>query len=119
MAEPKSLYVSVNREVYKDNKTNLLNSQSAILKTEKHIENLKKISKEKVEYKEELHKLFGELASQLSNLLQTLPAPKIPNSVRTNKKKTKKKDEHEETNQDIDAELKEIQEKLNKLNQQA
>ena len=131
MASKEEIYLSLNKEDYKNSKSNILNSQANILKILKHFQNLKILSRQKDDLKKRLHKLSSSLISEIELIQNKMPSSNIPEEIQIN---IKKKEEPLETpkpkskpkrvvvkrdlnkTQDIEDELKEIREKLNSLN---
>ena len=131
MASKEEIYLSLNKEDYKNSKSNNLNSQANILKILKHFQNLKILSRQKDDLKKRLHKLSSSLISEIELIQNKMPSSNIPEEIQIN---IKKKEEPLETpkpkskpkrvvvkrdlnkTQDIEDELKEIREKLNSLN---
>jgi hypothetical protein len=118
----KELYISVNPKTYKKNKENLLKSQISILNLVKHLYELKKIKHEKAKLKSELKRLFSSISEDIKDLDEKLPKPKIPKAFMHKKdKKAENKNipnliEVPEQDQGIEHELKEIHNKLERLN---
>ena len=131
MASKEEIYLSLNKEDYKNSKSNILNSQANILKILKHFQNLKILSRQKDDLKKRLHKLSSSLISEIELIQNKMPSSNIPEEIQIN---IKKKEEPLETpkpkskpkrvvvkrdlnkTQDIEDELREIQEKLKILN---
>ena len=127
MASKEEIYLSLNKEDYKNSKSNILNSQANILKILKHFQNLKILSRQKDDLKKRLHKLSSSLISEIELIQNKMPSSNIPEEIQIN---IKKKEEPLETpkpkskpkrvvvkrdlnkTQDIEDELREIQEKL-------
>ena len=65
MASKEEIYLSLNKEDYKNSKSNILNSQANILKILKHFQNLKILSRQKDDLKKRLHKLSSSLISEI------------------------------------------------------
>lgn len=129
----KPLYVSIDPQLYKESKSDLLNSQIDLLNSMKHLHNLKQIKEEKFQHKMKLFSLLSSLQPHLDKIEQKLPrvdpqkepqlkkakqiqpqqliastpeiqqTPKIPSRI-------------ESKRQSIEQELSEIQEKLRRLN---
>jgi len=112
------LYVSVDEQGYRINKTNILNSQVDLLNVLKHLEKLKQMKIEKNKLKLRLYRLFSEVLGSLKVLEKEMPTPRIPKGL--------ERHEVEEVGvevkkpfsryEEIDNELKEIQDRLVGLN---
>lgn len=125
---PKDIYISIDPQSYKQNKANLLSTQMDLLNIMKHLKDLKRIKREKRKLKRELHELFKLLTQDLENLENHLPTPEIPKAIQDKitppvtkeiepaKPKTAKSKPAEKVSLTIEQELKEIQDKLRKLN---
>ncbi|MCH7850862.1 MAG: hypothetical protein IH845_04440 [Nanoarchaeota archaeon] len=116
------LYLSLNRDVYKSNKSNLLNSQVDLLKILKNTYNLKVLRRRKRDLKLKLASLISGTIISIENLQNEIPHPRISDSLNRKEpkieeletknkiKKPKKETEY------LDDELLKIQEKLRELN---
>ncbi len=135
MASKEEIYFSLNREDYKNSKSNILNSQANILKILRHFQNLKVLSRQKEDLKKRLHKLSSSVISEIELIQNKMPSSNIPEEIQI---KIQKREETREKQfgeikpevkpkkivvkrdlnktQDIEDELKEIQEKLKILN---
>lgn len=119
MASKEELYVSVSPEEYKLAKLNILTSQADLLTTLKHMHSLKVLARQKHDLKIRLSRLFEKVLSDVDSIKEKMPLPKLPKSVQKEiepeifAEKTKTDSvKHDE----IDKELKAIQEKLRELN---
>jgi len=120
MIKDKELYVSFDYKEYKDNKANILSSQIDLLGSIKHLENLRRIKKQKRNFKLYLHKLFSSVLQSLESLENKLPKPKIPQFLQSPEEiKTFiiESEENRSKQKAVDDELREIQAKLAQLNQ--
>jgi len=118
MGTEESIYISVSNQSYKQNKSNILNSQANLLNILKHIHHLKVLSREKNDLKAKILKSSLSIINDLDSLQEKMPHPKIQKSkVRQKdvKGEMPKKVEDKATG-DIDKELLKIQEKLRELN---
>jgi hypothetical protein len=115
------LYISVEPNSYKENKANLLVSQTHLLKGLRHIYTIQTLAKQKIEAKKKLQALLKEIEIEIETIESELPHPKIAKpEVKVIAKKEeiakipqKKITEKEDS---LEKELQEIQEKLSKLN---
>jgi hypothetical protein len=119
MAE-KPLYVSFENNVYKKSKADMLNSQIDLLNSMKHLHNLRQIKEEKFKAKMRLYSLFSSLVKDIEELDSKMPDVNVP------KEKAKKipvsqsepfvKKQKDPKQESFDSELRDIQEKLRRLN---
>ncbi|MFZ5955733.1 MAG: hypothetical protein ACOYT4_04880 [Nanoarchaeota archaeon] len=124
MKKQDEIYFSLDYEIYKNGKCALLNSQIDMLDSVKHLNSIKKIRAQKNSLKIKLSELLASVSQDLKSLDNNMPNPKIPkDSGQKNKSKKKDNDEYSELeyqenneNFEIDRELREIQEKLQRLN---
>jgi uncharacterized membrane-anchored protein YjiN (DUF445 family) len=119
MATNEELFVSIPPETYRYGKSAALMSQAGLLRTMKHLQNMKVLARERNDLKKRLLKLLSSTSKKLDSLKNKLPEPEIPKELR--KKKTKKsaplvKTEVFEEEDRIEKELKDIQAKLRQLN---
>lgn len=117
MASKEELFVSVSPEAYRLNKSNVLMSQADLLATLKRLHNLKVLARQKQDLKNRLHKLFSIVSSDIEALQNKMPTPKIPKSIQKDDEEVKEKTKESFAKRDeIEDELKAIQEKLRELN---
>jgi len=122
MAKKQELYVSFEKDEYKDRKSDILKCQADLLKIMKYTENLRRIKIEKNRLKIQLANLFGEVKSGIDEIKNKFPdvkTPKMPNEAKIKTEEIKDfeiEDSHSERYMEIDAELKEIQKRLRELN---
>ena len=116
MASKEELFVSISPETYRINKSNILMSQADLLITLKRLHNLKVLARQKQDLKKRLHKLFAMVSSDIDSIQDKMPTPKIPKSVHKEEEPTPKIKESFAKRDDIEDELKLIQEKLRELN---
>ena len=116
MASKEELYISLTPEVYRLNKSQVLSGQADLLKTLKHLYNLKVISKQKAELKIRLRRLLLNTLKDIETIKNVTPSSKIPKVVRHVEKKVSEISFKHSPKDSINAELKEIQKKLNALN---
>jgi hypothetical protein len=116
MVNKEELYVSISPEAYRTNKSNVLKGQADLLGTLKRLHNLTILEKQKRDLKIVLHRLFSSLLSDIDSIQDNLPEPKIPKVIQKSKEsEVKVKDSFPERD-DIEEELRSIQEKLRELN---
>jgi hypothetical protein len=116
MANKDEIYVSINEETYKQGKSNVLLGQADLLKTLKHLHNLKIISKQKADLKNHLHRLLSSTTKNMNQLKEALPTPTVPKSVKHEDEPEEKMTLSPSKRSAIDEELHFIQEKLRELN---
>ncbi len=115
MASKEELFVSIPSQAYRINKSNILMSQADLLITLKRLHNLKVLARQKHDLKKRLDKLLSMVSSDVDSIQDKIPTPKVPKSVH-------KEEEVKEIKQsfakrdDIEDELKLIQDKLQELN---
>jgi len=116
MASKEELFVSFSPKAYRLNKSNILMSQADLLTTLKRLHNLKVLARQKQDQKKRLHKLFSMVLSDIDSIQDKMPTPKVPKSIqKVEEPKTKIKESFAKRD-DIEDELKLIQEKLQQLN---
>ena len=127
MKSSEQIYISIDPQDYKKDKSLILNSQVDILNTIKHLQNLRKIKEDKTKLKSRLRDLSMQINTQIQSLQNKLPEVKIP-KPKTEKiqekiirklKSANQSIEHadiQRKHNSIDDELREIQEKLKTLN---
>lgn len=116
MASKEELYISISPNSYRSNKSHLLTSQADLLITLKRLHNLTILARQKHDLKKKLSKLLSSTLSELESLQEKLPTPKLPKSVQKVEEVRKEKKENFSKRNEIDEELKKIQEKLRQLN---
>ena len=114
MASKEELYISFSPESYKINKSNLLMSQADLLATLKKLHHLKILARQKQDLKKKLYQLFTSTLSEIDSIQDKMPTPKLPKTVQ--KPEEPKIKESFTKRDDIEDELKAIQEKLRELN---
>lgn len=126
----KALYISVDLDDYKKNKSNALRAQAEILKSVKRLHNLKYLYSQEAKLKKRLHKAFETITVSIERIEKEFPDGKLPKAIKekiepfeekvTNQnqefEKKKIRKELDEKQSSIDLELQEIQEKLRVLN---
>ena len=111
------LYVSISPSSYRTNKSNILMSQADLLNTLKRLHNLTVLARQKHDLKKQLRKLFTSTLTEIDSLQEKMPTPKIPKSIQREKfQENKIKKQTFSKRDDIEDELKQIQEKLKELN---
>jgi hypothetical protein len=120
MATPEELFISISPETYKRGKSETLIAQSDLLQTLKHLQNLKVLSRQRNDLKEELHKLFFSIITQVKSIQDEMPTPKIPKTVQHHEEPKVKLGEKKTFSKrdEIEEELREIHAKLQALNSQ-
>jgi len=115
------VYVSIEQPQYKKSKADILSSQATLLQTLKHIHNLRVYTRRKNDLKNRLRETLQALLTQLDLIQAKMPTPKIPKLKRKKEVIVKKIGSAEsapviERRDEVEAELKMIQEKLKRLN---
>jgi len=116
MATKEELFVSISPGAYRSGKSNILISQTDLLTTLKRLHNLRVLTRQKQDLKIRLNKLFSAVSSDIDSLQDKMPTPRVPKSVH---KAEEVKEEAKETfskRNDIEEELRLINEKLRELN---
>jgi hypothetical protein len=116
MAEKKQLYVAIDPQEYRVNKTNILQSKADIIKIIKHLQELKKIKTEESKLKNRLHQLFDSVKKTLKKIEGKIPTPSIPKSVKESLEAIEVQLDKPKKDSSIDIELEEIKRKLSELN---
>jgi len=114
MVTREELFVSISPQVYRRAKSNTLMSQADLLSTLKRLNNLSILARQKRDLKIKLYKLFASVSSEMDSLKDKLPTPAIPKTV--HKKEEVKPKESFARRDDIEEELRLIQQKLRELN---
>ena len=112
------LYVSFSPDIYKQNKANILSIQAELLTTLKHLNNLKKIQKQKSKLKNHIKRISKQVSDEIKQIQEDLPTPSVPKSLHreTPTQIARETKELDNKNKDIDDELRAIEEKLARLN---
>lgn len=118
------LYLSLESKAYKDNKSNILNSQADLLRMLKTTYHLKVLRSQKRDLHLKLRTLFSKVVESVESLEQEFPHPNLKEKIKTIK--SSKNEELEPIKKDtkkakkdtghLDDELTKIQEKLRELN---
>jgi hypothetical protein len=118
MATTEELFISVSPQEYRKNKSSILLSQTDILLTLKHLQNIKVLTSQKNDLKKKLHKLLSSTLTQIDYLQEKMPTPQVPKTIQkhTNSKSTIKEKTTFSKRDEIEEELRSIQAKLQKLN---
>lgn len=109
------------REALKS-KREVLQSQVVLLKTAKIINNFKTYREKEFELKEELAKKIKEAKTGINKLQKILPKPKIPKILEDkgySKQETYQKKKTPSKKDDLEAQLQEIQNRLNQLQERS
>ena len=115
MATKEELFISYSPENYRAGKSNVLMSQADSLTTLKRFHNLKVLARQKHDLKKRLHKLFASVSTEIDSIQDKMPTPKVPKTIKPEEPKEKIKESFPKRD-DIEYELKQIQEKLQQLN---
>jgi len=117
MADKDELYFSITQDKYRENKSALLSSQADLLKALKHLHGLRVLARQKADLKVRLHKLFESALKNTEILQGKMPTPKVPKSVHKEEPKEEEPEVFSSVKRDdIEDELRAIQEKLRELN---
>jgi len=116
--EKQDVYVSIDSNVYKFGKSELLKTQMNILTMQKNLDDLKKTKIQTIRKKLALKKLILTLKERINLLEKDIPVPIVPNHLKPKKEKKTKtiKEIHISRRDMIEQELNDIQEKLRRLN---
>lgn len=110
------IYISINPTIYRKNKSNILLSQSDLLQIIKKLHNLRTLSVQRSELKNELKKLIISTISKINALQEKMPNPKLPKRLIKHEKVISSKKVPNKKTMEIDEELQAIREKLRELN---
>jgi hypothetical protein len=119
MASEEELYISINPDSYRANKLNILINQADLLSTLKRLQNLKVLARQKKDLKQKILRNLITVINNINTIQKDTPTPKIPKNIKQREGKLKEPEEFKEhfTKRDeIEEELKIIQEKLRELN---
>ena len=114
MASKEEIYISISPDGYKKNKSNILTSQADLLLTLKRLHNLKVLARQKNDLKKRLYKILSSTLSYIASIQGEMPTPKLPKSIQ--KEEPDKLKESFSRREEIENELRLIQEKLQELN---
>jgi hypothetical protein len=110
------VYVSIERNNYRKNKANMLNCQANLLHSLKILHNLSVSARQKADLKRKLHTTSKNIIKEINLLKEKLPDVELPKEVKKELKEKKEAKKDYTKRNLIDEELKQIQEKLEKLN---
>lgn len=116
MATKEELFISITPQVYLENKVIALKSQSDLLKTLKHFQNLKVLARQKNDLKTQLHKLMSSVIIQIKSLQTKMPTSKVPKTISHHEESKFKSKTTFSKRDEIEEELQLIQSKLKELN---
>ena len=116
MASKEELFISIGPDAYRETKSNILSSQADLLTTLKRLHNLKVLVRQKNDLKKRLQKLLSSTLREIDLTQDNIPTSKIPASVKEKEEEPKEIKESFSKRDDIEDELKLIQEKLRELN---
>lgn len=124
MADKDELYISMDRNVYRNGKSNLLRCQTDMLLSLKRLYNLKVLMRQKNDLKKILHKLLSSVNSDINSIRGRMPTPEVPEEivsslevVTVEVQEVKARAKKSRTKHDaLEDELRAIQEKLTALN---
>lgn len=116
MATKEELYISFNPGIYKTSKSGVLMCQADLLGILKQLHNLKVLSRRKQDLKIKLCKLLTSVLSEIDSIQNKMPTPKVPKEIQKSNESKPKPKESFPGRDDIEDELKLIQEKLRELN---
>ena len=115
MALKQEIYFSVSKDTYRKNKSSVLENQASLLQTLKKLHKLKVLARQKHDLKKRLEKLLASTKAEMVILEKKLPTSELPKAIKPVKEKIKIELEISKRD-DIDNELRLIQEKLAQLN---
>jgi len=116
MASKEELFVSITPNIYRENKSNILKSQADLLQSLKQLHNLKVLTRQKHDLKKRLNKLISTTTSEIDSIQDKMPTSKIPKTIQKHETQEIEPKESFSKRDDIEDELKLIQEKLRQLN---
>ncbi len=116
MASEEELFISISLESYRENKSNILRNQADFLQSLKRLHNLAVLARQKHDLKKRLSKLVLSTLSEINSIQDKLPTPSIPKTIQKHETKKTERKEHFSKYDDIENELRLIQEKLKQLN---
>lgn len=116
MASKEELFVSISPSAYRQNKSNILKSQADLLQSLKRLHTLKVLARQKHDFKKRLNKLLSSTTTEVDSIQNKMPTPKVPKTIQKQEEPTTKVKESFAKRDDIEEELKLIQEKLRELN---
>ncbi|MBU2576731.1 MAG: hypothetical protein KKF50_03335 [Nanoarchaeota archaeon] len=119
MASEEELYVSINPDIYRANKLNILINQSDLLSTLKRLQNLKVLARQKDDLKRKIRRHLTAILNSIDAIQKGIPTPKIPKVVEKRNAEIEPPEEVQEQftkRAEIEEELMAIQEKLRELN---
>ena len=115
MAHKEELFISFSPNTYRQNKSNILMSQTDLLQSLKRLHNLKILARQKHDLKKRLNKLISSTTTEIDLIQDKMPTPKIPKTIQKHEEPKIQK-ESSPKRDDIEDELRTIQEKLRELN---
>ena len=116
MASKEELFVSINPINYRENKSNILRNQTDLLQSLKRLHNLTVLARQKHDLKKRLSKVILSTMSEIDSIQDKLPTPSVPKTIQKHETKRIETKESFSRRDDIEEELKLIQEKLRQLN---
>ncbi len=118
MAKNNELYVSFDEQEYRKGKANVLVCQADLLRVMRYVENLRRLKIEKRRLKIKMAEIFSEVLIDVGDLNTEMPSPKLPKGLEKHKYDAEVETEmlFRSRYDEIDFELREIQNKLGKLN---
>jgi hypothetical protein len=112
------VFVSIKREKYRTNRSNLLNGQANLLRSLKHLNNIAILSRQKNDLRIKMERSLSVIDSEISSLKEKFSNISLPKEFKEEKNKLQqpllKRTSLKENS--IDSELRIIQEKLRILN---
>jgi len=116
MASKEELFISISPNNYRQNKSSVLKNQADLLQSLKRINNLKVLARQKHDLKKRLNRLLSSTISETDLIQDKMPTPKVPKTIQKNETQETKPSQSFSKHDDIEDELKLIQEKLRELN---
>ena len=115
MNEESTIHVRVDYVEALESKRNILSSEMHILKMLGAIERYKLLRVKEASLKETLNKKIKELRNGIKHLEKILPKGEVPKTIRKIKEEPEEKMPKEKTSNSIEAQLLEIQRRIDKL----
>lgn len=116
MATQEDVYISISKESYRLNKSNILIGQTDLLESLKKLYNLKILARQKHDLKKQLYKLLSSVVSDIDSVQSKMPTPKLPKKIQKVENSKNKIPKIPSEYRDIEDELQLIRDKLSKLN---
>ena len=116
MSNKEDLYVFIENEGYRNSRSQILESEADLLRIMKNMQNLQILGRQKADLKSHLHTQFEVLLGELNLMERNLPKTPPMRVIEVKEITFEEKEMELSKHDSIDAELREIQEKLRILN---